>query len=187
MGSSSRTYLYLFIIALGIANWLLYLYDTFKNRLKKKIEIQMRFTMLSFIFLTGVLLIAFCILIFSNKQGIILYGVYIFMGWLSALIIGKTFKTLPFIVWNYKYKSIHGKMKIPMPKDLYIEKWIQYQYWLFISAMVILTIGILLQLIYIIRLGLLIWILIAILYIVNVFKVIFHKVQIHNDTTITNN
>lgn len=126
--NSIRTYLYLFIISAGIGCWFLYLYDTFKNRLKRNIEVQMRFTILSFLFLIATLLIALSIMILSDLQWSILYGTYIFMGWLTALVLGKTFKTLPFIVWNFRYKNHHGKMKIPMPKDLYIEKWITYQF-----------------------------------------------------------
>lgn len=179
----TRTALYIVIMTIGILCWVLYVRDIFKNRIKKKTEMQMRFTFLSFGFLLAALPIALLILYTSTAQWSILYGTYLLLGWVSALIMGMTFKTLPFIIWNIKYKSLHGKAKLPMPKDLYIEKWIQYQFWLFIAAMLSLTTGIMFRQMIFINTGLLLWLLIAVLYIVNVTKVLFHKTKINYDTT----
>jgi hypothetical protein len=49
----------------------------------------------------------------------IAYGFIIFFGWITAIILGMTFKTLPFIVWNKVYHQQAGKGKTPNPKDLF--------------------------------------------------------------------
>ncbi|HLR00848.1 MAG TPA: hypothetical protein VK102_10780 [Sphingobacterium sp.] len=182
-GSPARSTLYLILVGVGIFYWLFYLRDTYKNRLKRKVEVQMKFAFISFGFLIASLFVALLILNFSDIQWSTLYGTFIFLGWISAIILGKTFKTLPFIIWNTRYKTLHGKMKLPMPKDLYIEQWIHYQYKLFVAAMLLLTIGIVSNILLIIKAGLFLWILIATLYIINIFKILFHKKQLTDGTS----
>ena len=175
LGNSSRVYLYFTLVVLGIFFWVAYLRDVYIHRIKRKMEIQMKQAFLSFVFLfLGILLVP-VIISSSNTQWSILYGVFLFLGWISSLILGKTFKTLPFIVWNRHYKALHGKMKLPLPKDLYNLKWLRYQFWLFIAAMVILSIGVICNQILVIRCGLFLWILVAMLYTLNVLKIFLHK------------
>lgn len=181
-GSFSRSILYLILTIAGTVFWLAYLRDTYKNRLKRRIEIQMKFAFVSFAFLLGSMLLAFVVLFVSGNEWITLYGTFLFLGWISAIILGKTFKTLPFIIWNTRYKTLHGKTKLPMPKDLYVEKWIHYQYNLFLVAMSLLTIGIALQTVLLIKTGLFLWIIIAIIYLVNIFKILFHKTVTTDET-----
>ena len=50
---------------------------------------------------------------------VICYGFVIFFGWLTAIILGMTFKTLPFIVWNKVYHLQSAKGRTPNPKDLF--------------------------------------------------------------------
>lgn len=173
--SFSRSVLYLFLTLVGTLFWLAYLRDTYKNRLKRRVEIQMKFAFVSFAFLLASMVLAFVILFVSGNEWTMLYGTFLFLGWISAIILGKTFKTLPFIIWNTRYKTLHGKMKLPMPKDLYVEKWIRYQFILFLGAMGILTSGIVLKTAVLIKTGLFLWIIIAVLYVLNIFKILFHK------------
>src|SRR5699024_10084321 len=42
-GSPARSTLYLILVGVGIFYWLFYLRDTYKNRLKRKVEVQMKF------------------------------------------------------------------------------------------------------------------------------------------------
>src|SRR5690606_39193514 len=136
---------------------------------------QMKQTFVSVIFLFLGLFLIPILISFSNTQWSILYGIFLFLGWISSLILGKTFKTLPFIVWNRYYKAMHGKMKLPLPKDLYNAMWLRYQVWLFIAAMTILSIGVMCHLLLIIRCGLFLWIVVALLYTLNVLKIFLHK------------
>src|SRR5690606_590709 len=50
-GSSSRVYLYFILVVLGILCWIGYLRDVYVHRVKRKVEIQMKQTFLSFLFL----------------------------------------------------------------------------------------------------------------------------------------
>jgi cbb3-type cytochrome oxidase subunit 1 len=174
-GSSARAYLYFILVVLGILYWVAYLRDVYLHRLKRKIEVQMKQTFLSFVFLFLGLLLIPILISFSNTQWNILYGIFIFLGWISSLILGKTFKTLPFIKWNRHYKTLQGKMKLPLPKDLYNEKWLRYQFWIFIGAMSILSIGVISNQLLVIKCGLFLWILVAVLYTLNVLKIFLHK------------
>lgn len=174
-GSSSRVYLYFILVVLGILCWIGYLRDVYVHRVKKKVEIQMKQTFLSFLFLLLGLFLVPILISSSNTQWSILYGVFLFLGWISSLILGKTFKTLPFIVWNRHYKALHGKMKLPLPKDLYNVAWLRYQFWVFIAAMTILSIGVIGDQLLVIRCGLFLWILVAVLYTLNVLKIFLHK------------
>jgi hypothetical protein len=173
--NSSRVYLYFILVVLGILCWIGYLKDVYVHRVKRKVEIQMKQTFLSFLFLLLGLFLVPILISSSNTQWSILYGVFLFLGWISSLILGKTFKTLPFIVWNRHYKALHGKMKLPLPKDLYNIAWLRYQFWVFIAAMTILSIGVIGDQLLVIRCGLFLWILMAVLYTLNVLKIFLHK------------
>jgi len=175
IGASNRIYIYYILVLIGILFWLAFLMDVYKKRLKKKVDIQMRHTFISMISLLVALILIPVVLMVSDDQWSVLYGTFIFLGWISAIIFGKTFKTLPFIIWNKHYKDVHGKRNIPLPKDLYFEKLLFYQFWCFNAALCTLILGILLYQIIIIKFGLLIWIVVALLYVFNVAKVFLHK------------
>ena len=175
VGTSDRVFIYYVLLITGIIFWLAYLVDALKKRIKKKIDIQMRHTFISMVSLLLALLLIPVILKFSGNQWSVLYGTLIFLGWISALIFGKTFKTLPFIIWNMHYKDVHGKRNIPLPKDLYREKLLFYQFWCFTAALIVLLLGTLFEQIIVIKSGLLLWILVALLYVYNVAKVFLHK------------
>ena len=174
-GSSMRALIYFIIIVAGIFCWLIYLRDVYVSRVKKKVDLQMHYTFVSKVFLLLAIAIIPVVLFVSGNEWSILYGVFIFLGWISAIIFGKTFKTLPFIIWNMHYKKEHGKKHIPLPKHLYSERLLVYQFWFFIAALFILSLGVLIDQLIIIQLGLVLWIIVASLYVLNVAKVFLHK------------
>src|SRR6185437_16516407 len=174
-GITSRVFLYEMLIAAGVVVWLLYLHDVYKNRVKKKIEFQMKYVFISTLALLISLLLIPAIYYGADHQWAIVYGVFVFLGWISAVILGMTFKTLPFIVWNERYKSMNGKVKIPMPKQLYKEHVLNWQFRYYIAALTLLALGVLLHLGIMIRTSGLIWAFVAALYCYNVMVVIFHK------------
>src|SRR5690606_41974321 len=175
IGASDRVYIYYILVLMGILFWVAFLVDVYKKRLKKKVDIQMGNTFISMVSLLIALILIPVVLMVSGNQWSVLYGTFIFLGWISAIIFGKTFKTLPFIIWNMHYKDVHGKKNIPLPKDLYFEKLLFYQFWSFLASFIILILGILLQPIILINFCILIWIVVALLYVFNVAKVFFHK------------
>ncbi|ADY54163.1 hypothetical protein Pedsa_3634 [Pseudopedobacter saltans DSM 12145] len=176
--AATRVTFYMAIVVVGILLWLSYLYDAFKSRIRKKIDIQMKQSFSSFVFLIIAVLMIPVINFIQGNQWTVLYGTLLFMGWITGLILGKTFKTLPFIVWNEHYKKLSGKVRIPLPKDLYSEKLILWQVYLFIPAILLIIAGVALANVWIIRFSALIWLALSVLYAFNVMKVLFHKTRI---------
>lgn len=111
----------------------------------------------------------------KGTQWSLLYGTLLFLGWITNIILGMTFKTLPFIVWNDHYKMLSGKVKVPLPKQLYNEKLLPWQFRSTIAALVSLSVGIIFHQLWIIQIALGLWIVVAVLYNWNVFKVLMHK------------
>ena len=175
IGVSARVLIYAAIVLIGMVFWLSYLYDNFKNRLRKRVELLMKHAFLSFLALVISILLLPAVYFSSGYRWTMLYGTLLFMGWITSIILGKTFKTLPFIIWNDHYKNLSGKVKVPLPKDLYSEKLTVWQFRIFIAAFLVFALGIILQQVIIIRIGAILWVAVAVLYNVNVFKLMLHK------------
>src|SRR5690606_25225545 len=175
---SFRALLYAVIGIAGILCWLLYLHDAFRHRVRKKVDMQMKNTFASFLFLVIALLSLPFVLFAEGNHWAVLYGTLLFMGWITGIILGKTFKTLPFIVWNWHYKTLSGKAKVPLPKQLYKEQWVTWQFRFFIAAILLLAAGILSGESIILRAAAALWLAVATLYLLNVWNVLLHKKKI---------
>ncbi len=174
---TTRSLVYAGLVLIGIIFWLMYLRDAYKNRLRKRVELLMKHSFLSFLSLViSVLLIP--VVYFSNGyRWTMLYGNLLFMGWITNIILGKTFKTLPFIIWNGHYKHLSGKVKVPLPKHLYSEKLTVWQFRTFIAAFLVFALGLITQELLIIKGGLVLWLAVALIYCTNVFKLLLHKTK----------
>ena len=171
----TRVYLYALLVALGTLCWLLYIVDAYRHRARKKTDILMQHTLISLI-AQGLAFVFIPVVLWSNQtKWTALYGTLIFLGWITGIILGKTFKTLPFIVWNKRYKNLNGTAKIPMPKHLYSETLIKYQYYLYIATLICTVLAIALNQHLIMLIATIFWIVIAVLYGYNVFRIIFHQ------------
>ena len=174
-GITWRVFFYEGMVLAGVIAWLLYLTDVYGNRVKKKIDCQMKYVGISILALLISFMLIPAIYYLTAYKWAIIYGLFVFLGWISAIILGMTFKTLPFIVWNERYKNLNGKVKIPMPKQLYKEKILDWQFRCYIMALMLLALGILLDARIMVRLSGVIWVIVAVLYTFNVAVVIFHK------------
>ena len=172
---TGRVMIYAALVLTGIVFWLLFLFDVFRNRLRKRIELLMKHTFLSFLSLILAILLIPVVYYSEGYRWTMVYGTLIFLGWITNIILGKTFKTLPFIIWNTHYKHLTGKAKIPLPKDLFSEKLTIWQFRLFIAAFLVFALGLALQQLTVIRIGLVLWLAVAVIYCLNVFKLIFHQ------------
>ena len=175
---NGRSLLYALLIFIGVLLWLFYIKDVFKNRIKKKVDYSMKHTFIAF----SCLLIGFLFIpVIYYSVGVkwtFVYGLFLFLGWISSIILGMTFKTLPFIVWNNHYKLLNGKMKIPLPKHLYNEQMLKYQFWLFLAALYIIALSLIFEQTFALRIGLGLWVIVALFYTINVGKILTHKTQI---------
>jgi hypothetical protein len=103
-----------------------YCRKAYKVRIRKNVDEQMKVSLLSVVqmLLPFIAMIIVLALLPDNTHPNIalLYGFCIFFGWITAIIFGMTFKTLPFIVWNKVYHQKAHAGKTPAPKDLFSEK-----------------------------------------------------------------
>lgn len=157
-------------------------YKCYKDRLRRKVDEPIKISLLSVLMMVIPIVFLFIIILWvlfssENTSLILTYGFCIFFGWITAIIFGMTFKTLPFILWNKTYHKKSGMGKTPNPRELFstpVFKWMSVSY---IAGFVLFITGILLQNGIVLKLGSVLLILTAFLYNTNVFKMIFHKPQ----------
>lgn len=180
-GLSFRTYLIFTIGAAGIICYLLFILKCLRSRLRKHIDLPMLNSFLSFILLKIATLTVPFIIYFHLKNNPLtirfsmIYGEFMIMGWITALILGQTFKTLPFIVWVKHYEHLTGKFQTPMPADLFADSLLKAQtvsYLIFCLTFMPGCYFVYLPLIYI---GIAVLIITATLYMANILIVLFHK------------
>jgi hypothetical protein len=165
----------------GLVAFIWYLAEAYRHRVKANLDAGMQQTALAFgLIVVPVLL--FFIFQFSNKTkaasfGALpaVYGSSIFLGFVTALILGQTFKTLPFIIWLQRYRKMIGKAKVPMPKDLYSHKLVKLQMWFYTAGFLTLLAGMLLSQQIVIQSGASLLLGATLFYSYNVFRIIFHK------------
>ncbi len=156
-----------------------YIYKSYQKRIRKKVDEQVQISMLS-VALIGIPLVIIIgiILIFSTlglQQFTMLYGFTIFFGWITAIILGMTFKTLPFIVWNKVYHDIAGLGKTPNPKELFKNNLFIANVICYLLGFVILSFGIINMNIFALNIGAILLLINALLYNINVFTILFHQ------------
>ncbi len=174
-------YISLILALVGILLFVVFVYKAYKVRIRKGIDEQMKISILAVgqMLLPLLVLLGVLLLMPTGEKPYLslLYGFSIFFGWLTAIILGMTFKTLPFIVWNKVYHDrAHGN-KTPAPKALFSEplfKWMSIAYLL---GFVLFSIGIVTNQSLLLKSGAAALLLSAILYVANTTKVFLHKAQ----------
>lgn len=138
---------YAALILAGVLFYLAYVKTCFASGLRKKIDAGMKQSLLAI----GLIALPFILFIIANlylknapSSLIIGYGYSFFAGFISTLIMGQTFKTLPFIVWMHITKA--GLNTTVQPKDLYKERLVLLQMFLYVTGFLSFLSGILLPL-----------------------------------------
>ncbi len=157
-----------------------YCYKAYQDRLRKMVDDQLKISLLSILMMLlplSSLLIIILLLLFSiDDPGLILtYGFCIFFGWITAIILGMTFKTLPFILWSKAYHAKAGLGKTPNPRELFNNKIFKLMAIVYIAGFILFASGILLTNQVLLKIAALLLFISAILYNGNVFKMIMHK------------
>ena len=171
------------LIAAGIFSFMLFVYQSYKKRARKNLDIPLKHTVVSILLLfVPIILAAFISL--ESGAGMkfmlrvnILYGMSILLGFITSLILGQAYKTLPFIIWLQRYQKLVGKVKTPLPKDLYSEKILSLQYWAFNLTIIFLFAGMLSGISLIIQIGSYLLLATAVLYNINIYKMYTHKIK----------
>ena len=172
---------WLFIVS-GITLFLLYAHQSYKKRMRKKLDAGMKQSVLSMLFLIVPVIIGTTS--FFIKDGLwqmrfeILYIFSFLFMFISALILGQTYKTIPFIIWLDRYQSWVGKVKTPLPRELYSERIADIHFYTYLIAVAALVTGILSGNTLILKTGSIFMLLTAFIYNINLVKIVFHKNKI---------
>ena len=176
-------------ISLGIILYLVFVWEVYQKRLRKELDVGMKHTLISVLSMLLPILLSLTVMLkldFQNSfhlRATTLYGFSIIFGLITPIILGQTYKTLPFIIWLHKYKQLVGKYKTPLPKELYSEQLANLQFYSYNLAIIVLVTAIISDSIWMIRIGSYTLLVTAILYNLNVFKIIFHKVKTESNST----
>ncbi|MDO8994705.1 MAG: cytochrome C oxidase subunit I, partial [Daejeonella sp.] len=157
-----------------------YNYRAYKVRIRKHVDEQMKISLLSVAMLLLPLLCLLVVIYFIREDSklniVLLYGFCIFFGWITALIMGMTFKTLPFIIWNKVYHT-RAMGKTPAPKELFSENLFKVMGLLYLTGFTLFVAGILILNDLLLKAGAAILLTSAIFYLINVVKTVFHRVK----------
>ena len=172
------------LILAGFVLFLLFNYDLFSHRLRKKLDIVMKLTAIGLVMFVLTILSFAALYIGNTAFGFpigrieIISGLLLIYGFFTGLILGQTYKTLPFIIWLFNYQALVGRQKTPLPGDLYSDKLANIHMYSFIVSVILFIIGLIFS-IEIALLGASIAMLVtSLVYSINVFKMIFHKKQL---------
>ena len=176
-------YFYLLPVAAVTTALLLFGYycrQAYRQRLRKQVDEQLKISVLSVLMmaLPVILLIIMIISLWvagENIRLVLAYGFTVFFGWITAIILGMTFKTLPFIIWNKVYHKKAGLGKTPNPKNLFSNRVFTGMAVLYLAGFILFVTGILLSVVFVLQIAALLLLLAAVLYNFNVMKIILHK------------
>lgn len=166
------------LLIAGIGRFAHYCYHAYQRRIRKQVDTPMQLSLLAVVFLFLPILIFPLVLLFSGSEQLVLikvYGFTIFFGWLTAIILGMTFKTLPFIIWNKVYASLAGKGKTPTPKALYRHRMVHWMGLSYGGGLILFVCGLLLQYNLLLQAGALCLLIASIAYTWNIVVLLTHK------------
>ena len=173
-------YLPVTAIVVAILFFGFYCFSSYQQRIRKQVDEQMKISIFSLITMLLPFLLLITILGWLpagtlNAKWVMLYGFLFFFGWITTIIFGMTFKTLPFIVWNKVYHLKAGFGKTPNPKDLFSNKIFKVMVLVYQAGCIFFIIGVYQSNIPVLQLAGVLLVLAALLYNWNVFKVLLHK------------
>jgi len=171
-------------VLLGFVFFFKYNLDAYKKRLRRNLDIGMKLSVLAFILFVMTLIAGFISAFGSIVPAEyltrinLIYGISLIYGFLSALILGQMYKTLPFIVWLKLYQDKVGKFKTPLPADMHSEEAAQAHYFFYIGGFALLIAGVWFREAMLIKASAAFMLLTALLYGYNTFKILGHKQQL---------
>jgi len=160
------------IIVTGIFFYVSYVFESYQKRIRK-LDIGMQVSVLAFPALLLPLILALYVL--GQGSGIILYGITALTVFFFPLILGQTYKTLPFIIWLDRYQKFVGRQKTPMPGDLYSTLIAQIHMWSYGFGLAAILLGIGLRQNTLLLTGALLFLITALFYAFNIYKMVTHQ------------
>lgn len=126
--------------------FLVFVWDVMKNRIRKALDTGMKQTLYAFgtavVFVLPLLLI---LLIGSERSGSlpVAYGFMLIAGFVLSLIMGQTYKILPFVVWMRLHNTKADRSGTLFPRDLLPAHWPAAQASLFYTGVLLSLAGML--------------------------------------------
>ncbi len=134
------------IIMTSMVSYGIYVRQCYKHAIKKHLDAGMKQTFIALALLSIPFVLLFINLLVKGEVSpklVTAYGFAFFGGFISVIIMGQTFKTLPFIVWMHITKR--DELPEMLPKDLYHEKWVSWQMYIYLFSYTAFLSGILLS------------------------------------------
>ena len=151
-------------------------YKAYKERIRKGIDNQMKTALISVAQMLVALVVGVAFLPDGKFSGIaLIYGFCIFFGWLTAIILGMTFKTMPFIIWNKVYHNRAHQGKTPAPKELFNEGIYKIMLYSYLGGFVLFILGIIALNQIVLKAAASALVIAAMLYVYNVLVTATHK------------
>ena len=148
----------------------------YKHRIRKSVDQQVKTSLISVVQMLVVLIVALAFLPDGKFPAIaLIYGFCIFFGWLTAIIMGMTFKTMPFIIWNRVYHNRAHQGKTPAPKELFNEGIYKIMLYGYLGGFVLFILGIILLNQIVLKAAASALVIAALLYFYNVMVTATHK------------
>lgn len=168
------------LVILAIGLFIHFCYKAYKQRIRKMVEPQLKISLLAgwLMLIPAVLLmILFTIPVVSSDftSLALVYGFCIFFGWITAIIFGMTFKTLPFILWNKKFHQKAGVGKTPNPRELFSQTVFKVMLGCYFAGFIIFITGLILRNEIVLKTGAALLLVTSVLFNTNVFKMIQFK------------
>lgn len=168
------------LVVIALLLFVYYIHQSYKQRIRKHIDKPMKISLLSVLMtmlplMILVVIMAFSMTVVNNTKLVLTYGFTIFFGWITAIILGMTFKTLPFIIWNKIYHEKAGLGKTPDPKELFDQKLFAAMTIMYIAGFISFAAGIMFSYLFILKSSAILLLAAALLYNLNVFKIIKHR------------
>ncbi|MEJ5263483.1 MAG: hypothetical protein WHT45_12420 [Ignavibacterium sp.] len=161
-------------ITIGLILYLIQIFIIFKKRIRKKLDVGLKFSAVSFVMLGISTLLGFSFLFFEYENYTnltLIYGFMIIVAYISSLIVGQMYKIVPFLVWYHKYSGKVGIEKVPMLKDMFNEKLADYNLYLMLTGIASSVIAFLLQINFLLQIGFATLFVSSIIFSFNMFKV----------------
>lgn len=166
------------LVVFALLLFLKFIFETYTQRIKKTNDVGMKKSLVAISFLLIPLVILIISIFDLSNSSASIYGFTLLFGFISMLIMGLTYKTLPFIVWLKNYRNFVGKTTTPLPKDLYSEKLLKYQFILIILSMLLIIVGIHLSSLSFVQIGTVLLFLSTVIYLINMLKIVLHQTKI---------
>lgn len=161
-------------ITLGLFLYLIQIFIIFKKRIRKKLDVGLKFSAVSFVMLGISTLLGFSFLFFEYENYTnltLIYGFMIIVAYISTLIVGQMYKIVPFLVWYHNYSGKVGIEKVPMLKEMFNEKLADYNLYLMLMGIALSVLAFLLQLNLLLLIGFATLFVSSLIFSFNMFKV----------------